>query len=102
VADRIGEMSLAGDQLLALRVIFERRLGQRTDQNLEETRIDASRLRRLLGGDLFGLVHCLLRSSILHLKFPLNAASRWGPPASRPASAPAQISPRRSAFRRAS
>ena len=41
VADRVGELGGAADQLLALGVVFERRLGQRADQNLQELRIEA-------------------------------------------------------------
>src|SRR5260221_9098556 len=42
VADRVGELGGAADQLLALGVIFERRLGERADQDLEELRIDGA------------------------------------------------------------
>src|SRR5262249_57116277 len=45
-ADRIGELGGARDQLLFLRVVFERALGQRADQNFQELRIDAA------GGEL--------------------------------------------------
>src|SRR5215831_19120830 len=41
-ADRIGELGGARDQLLFLRIIFERALGQRADQNFQELRIDAA------------------------------------------------------------
>src|SRR5262249_33367848 len=41
-ADRIGELGGARDQLLFLRVVFERALGQRADQNFQELRIDAA------------------------------------------------------------
>src|SRR5262245_35042194 len=41
-ADRIGELGGARDQLLLLRVVFERALGQRADQNFQELRIDAA------------------------------------------------------------
>src|SRR5262245_25624209 len=41
-ADRIGELGGARDQLLFLRIVFERALGQRADQNFEELRIDAA------------------------------------------------------------
>src|SRR5438067_5661392 len=40
VADRIGEPRLLADQLLRLAVVAQRRLGQRTDQNLQQFRID--------------------------------------------------------------
>src|SRR6516162_1658080 len=40
VADRIGEPRLLADQLLGLAVIAQRRLGQRTDEDLEQPRID--------------------------------------------------------------
>src|SRR5437660_10906993 len=42
VADRIGELGGARDQLLLLRIVFERALGQRADQNFQELRIDAA------------------------------------------------------------
>src|ERR1041384_5426181 len=40
VADGVGELGGTADQLLALGVVFERRLGERADQDLEELRID--------------------------------------------------------------
>src|SRR5262249_35387470 len=40
VTDRVGELGGAADQLLALGVVFERRLGERTDQDLEKLRVD--------------------------------------------------------------
>src|SRR5580692_8663649 len=40
VADRIGELGRARDQFLLLRVVFERRFGQRTDQDFQQLRID--------------------------------------------------------------
>ncbi len=40
VADRVGEARGAADQLLALGVVVERGLGQRTDQDLEQLRIE--------------------------------------------------------------
>src|SRR6516165_7855983 len=42
VADRIGELGRARDQLLFLRIVFERTLGQRADQNFQELRINAA------------------------------------------------------------
>src|SRR5215204_552816 len=42
VADRVGELGRAGDQLLLLGVIFQRALGQRADQDFQELRIDAA------------------------------------------------------------
>ena len=42
VADRIGKPRGAADQLLALGIIVERRLGQGTDQDLEQLRIEAA------------------------------------------------------------
>src|SRR5262249_59010292 len=41
-ADRIGELGGARYQLLLLRIIFKRTLGQRADQNFQELRIDAA------------------------------------------------------------
>src|SRR5580692_7895404 len=46
VADRIGELGRARDQLLFLRVIFQRTLGQRTDQDFKKFWIDGSGGRR--------------------------------------------------------
>src|ERR1700688_3775224 len=40
VADRIGQLGGARDQLLLLRVVFERALGQRADQDFKQLRID--------------------------------------------------------------
>src|SRR6185369_14311343 len=42
VADRIGELGRARDQLLPLRVVFQRALGERTDEDLQQLRIDAA------------------------------------------------------------
>src|SRR6266700_6280836 len=42
VADRIGELGGARDQLLLGGVVFERALGQRADQDLEQLGIDAA------------------------------------------------------------
>src|SRR6185295_9078265 len=36
VADRVGELGRTRDQFLLLRVVFERRLGQRTDQDFQQ------------------------------------------------------------------
>src|ERR1041384_2367548 len=41
VADRVGELGGARDQLLALAVVFERPLGERADENFEKLRVDA-------------------------------------------------------------
>src|SRR5258708_20722479 len=46
-ADRVGELGGARDQLLLLRIVFERSLGQRADENFQKLRIDAA--RRALG-----------------------------------------------------
>src|SRR5215472_8497150 len=40
VADRVGEPGLLADQLLGFAVIAQRRLAQRTDQDLEQPRVD--------------------------------------------------------------
>src|SRR6516162_11429781 len=40
VADRIGEPGLLADQLLGFAVVAQRRLRQRTDQDLEQPRVD--------------------------------------------------------------
>src|ERR1700722_11510411 len=40
VADRVGELGGARDELLLLPVVFEWRFGQRTDQDFQELRID--------------------------------------------------------------
>src|SRR5215469_8203965 len=45
VADGVGEPGLAADQLLRRRVIFQRALGQRADQDLQQLGIDLVRLR---------------------------------------------------------
>src|ERR1700754_2862409 len=42
VADRVGELRGARDQLLTLAVIFERALGERADQDFEQFRVDAA------------------------------------------------------------
>src|SRR5690242_15495489 len=47
VADRKGELGLTRDQLLSRRVIFQRTLGEWTDQNLQELRVDT--VRRPIG-----------------------------------------------------
>src|SRR5262249_32787334 len=41
VADRIGELGLAGDQLLFGRVIFKRPFGDRAHEDFQQFRIDA-------------------------------------------------------------
>src|SRR5271165_6544193 len=43
VADRVGEPRLLADQLLRLAVVAQRRLGQRTDKNFEQFRIEFRR-----------------------------------------------------------
>src|SRR5579875_474759 len=43
VANGIGKLGLARDQLLPFGVVFERALRQRTDENLQQFRIDAAR-----------------------------------------------------------
>src|SRR5215472_15984594 len=40
VADRVGEPGLLADQLLGFAVVAQRRLAQRTDQDLEQPRVD--------------------------------------------------------------
>src|SRR6516165_4921042 len=40
VADRIGEPRLLADQLLGFAVVAQRRLAQRTDEDLEQSRVD--------------------------------------------------------------
>src|SRR5262249_30732290 len=42
VADRIGELGGARDQLLSLGVVFERALGERADEDFEQFGIDAA------------------------------------------------------------
>src|SRR5438270_13478316 len=42
VADRIGELGGARDQLLLLAVVFERALGERADEDFEQLGIDAA------------------------------------------------------------
>src|SRR5437588_10749623 len=42
VADRIGELGGARDQLLLLAVVFERALGERSDEDFEQLGIDAA------------------------------------------------------------
>src|SRR3954452_23680275 len=42
VADRIGELGGARDQLLLLAVVFKRALGERADQDFEQLGIDAA------------------------------------------------------------
>ena len=49
VADRIGELGLARDQLLLGGVVFQRGLGQRADQDFQKLGIDAA--RAFGGGD---------------------------------------------------
>src|SRR5262249_8584847 len=56
VADRVGELGGARDQLLSLRVVFKRALGQGADQNLEQLGVDAA-------GGAFGGRHWWLGSS---------------------------------------
>src|ERR1700686_4996200 len=46
VADRISELGRTRDQLLLLGVIFQRTLGQRTDQDFKKLRIDGIGGRR--------------------------------------------------------
>src|SRR6476659_7204674 len=47
-ADRIGELGSARDQLLLIRIVFERSLGHRADQDFEKLGIDAA--GRAFGG----------------------------------------------------
>src|SRR5205085_717315 len=42
IADRVGELGRARDQLLLLGIVFERTLGQRADQDFQEFWIDAA------------------------------------------------------------
>src|SRR5436309_13285369 len=42
VPDGIGELGGARDQLLLFRIIFQRTLGERADQNFQELRVDAA------------------------------------------------------------
>src|SRR5262245_56645189 len=41
IADRIGELGLARDQLLLIGVVFKRSFGDRTYENFQQFRIDA-------------------------------------------------------------
>jgi len=41
VPDRVGELGLAGDQLLPFGIVFKRALGEGTDEDFQQFRIDA-------------------------------------------------------------
>src|SRR5690554_2764294 len=45
IADRIGELCFPRDQFLAHSVVFERRLGNRTDENFKQRWVDGARWR---------------------------------------------------------
>src|SRR5262249_50330916 len=62
VADRIGELGGTRDQLLLLRVIFQRRLGDRAHQDFEQLRVDA------VGGPVGrGVAHGCAHGTKLHM-----------------------------------
>ena len=99
VAHRIGQASLAADQFACFTVIFQRALGQRTDQDLQQPRIDrwlVPRLGRVVHAPISVNSRCgrpahpaPAHPSAAAPARPTPALHRWAPPAA-PAFPPAR------------
>src|SRR3546814_966123 len=61
ITDRIGKARLAADQFLRLGIVFQRPLGQRTDQDLQQLGIDGVVVHGVCPG-LMGSCSVVLRS----------------------------------------